>query len=235
MPLPISNRDGDTILAALRYWQNRGSKHQPTEELIEIATNGDKHEALDDEEIDELCERINVDWEAPAQTSPRETYPKNPHDIIGKALATAAAFMKGLIDADVILDAQAVWSAAPGLLAAYPPELREPDNVRRFLDLSTGHLKPETREQLENGHAPAAIYPHPDGYGWMLYVPCPENAGAVDEEDRPAEDLQACFDKARELRCDYILFDSDAPELDGLPLYDDEGNVIGEEKAEGGD
>lgn len=55
----INDRALGTILAALRYWQNRGSKHQPTEELEDIATNGGKHAPLTVDEIDGLCDALN--------------------------------------------------------------------------------------------------------------------------------------------------------------------------------
>ena len=51
----ISNRETDTILAALRYWQ-RGYNIRP--EHMKIAAEHGK--ALDSNEIDDLCEIINT-------------------------------------------------------------------------------------------------------------------------------------------------------------------------------
>lgn len=55
----INNRQRDTILAALRNYQ--GTYHRI--ELTEIATNGGEHTELDAEEIDELCESLNMEHE----------------------------------------------------------------------------------------------------------------------------------------------------------------------------
>jgi hypothetical protein len=47
----------DIILAALRFWQRAYAWGSPEDE---IPTNGGEHELVDDDEIDELCERINT-------------------------------------------------------------------------------------------------------------------------------------------------------------------------------
>lgn len=92
--------------------------------------------------------------------------------------------------------------------------------VRRFLDLSTGHLTQATRDLLENHCGPSTIYDHPEGEGWLVHVPEPDVMPP--EEEVPA-DLQACMAKARELGCDYILFDTAGPDCLGLEWFDDEG------------
>ena len=46
----------DTILAALRFWQSRDYERT---EFLDIATNGGTHPLMTDEDIDDLCERIN--------------------------------------------------------------------------------------------------------------------------------------------------------------------------------
>jgi hypothetical protein len=106
---------------------------------------------------------------------------------------------------------------------------REPENVRRFLDISTGHLQPKTRWMVEEKAVIGPIYDHPDGFGWLVYVPDPQRVAEWEGPDPIPADLIACFDKARELRCDYILFDCDAQPIDGLPLYDDDGNLVDED------
>ncbi len=58
----MNERERDTVLAALRMWQSRGNRPLA---LDEIATNGNEHTSLDAEEIDELCERLNVPEEQP--------------------------------------------------------------------------------------------------------------------------------------------------------------------------
>lgn len=50
----------DTILAALRYWQMAGCISRATSELEEIATNGGTHPPLRSDQIDVLCEHINI-------------------------------------------------------------------------------------------------------------------------------------------------------------------------------
>ena len=54
----ITPRERDTILAALRHWQNTMHKADP--EIRDIADNENPGSALDVNEIDELCEHINL-------------------------------------------------------------------------------------------------------------------------------------------------------------------------------
>lgn len=59
-------RERDTIIAALRLWQDRDIKKVAGdwgrfEALQDIATNGDKHDALDENEIDIMIEdKLNI-------------------------------------------------------------------------------------------------------------------------------------------------------------------------------
>jgi hypothetical protein len=55
----FDNRETATVLAALRHWQNTSSTSIDTE-LFDIATNCGTLERLTDDEIDDLCERVNV-------------------------------------------------------------------------------------------------------------------------------------------------------------------------------
>ncbi len=72
LALNVSDRDLATILAALRYHQAenlQGTNDIPDQAIREIATDGDRLKPLSSQEIDRLCERINlagdpVDWEA---------------------------------------------------------------------------------------------------------------------------------------------------------------------------
>jgi hypothetical protein len=52
-------RELGTVLAALRYWQREGLMSGGAEH--DIATDGDSFAALTAEEIDALCERLNVE------------------------------------------------------------------------------------------------------------------------------------------------------------------------------
>lgn len=108
--------------------------------------------------------------------------------------------------------------------------------VHKYLDLSTAHLTPATRAWLDaldwETEGPSGG-PHP--YGWNLYAhddntvsnaagKTPMPAGTP-EGQYPA-DLWACFEKARELGCTRVHFDTDGEPSDALPCYDDLGNLI---------
>lgn len=57
----LSPRERDTVLAALRCWQDVFTYGAPRdlEGLKDIASNNEQHAPLDLDEIDALCERIN--------------------------------------------------------------------------------------------------------------------------------------------------------------------------------
>ena len=91
------------------------------------------------------------------------------------------------------------------------------DNVRNFLDISTGHLMTSTRERLEGDALPGlSIMSH--GFGWLVRVPS-EFPG--DELEGLSQDLLTCLTAARRRNCDYILFDRDANADEELPFYED--------------
>src|ERR1035441_4461934 len=58
MNTALDKRQTATILAALRYWQREGLMSSGHEQ--DIATEGNSMNALDAEDIDALCEQINV-------------------------------------------------------------------------------------------------------------------------------------------------------------------------------
>jgi hypothetical protein len=58
--ITLSDQQTAIIIAALRMWQ-----HESNPNLMDIATNGGEHGALDDDEIDQLCEALN--FAEPAQ------------------------------------------------------------------------------------------------------------------------------------------------------------------------
>jgi hypothetical protein len=60
----LSERELGTVLAALRHWQMTVVDQYRASS--DVATRGGELVALDDDEIDELCERINVEDERPA-------------------------------------------------------------------------------------------------------------------------------------------------------------------------
>ncbi len=55
--MKLTSHELATVLAALRLWQKQASVPAG---LARIASDDDAFSALDDDEIDELCERINV-------------------------------------------------------------------------------------------------------------------------------------------------------------------------------
>jgi hypothetical protein len=54
MIIRLTNAERDTILAALRRWQS----YPAAREADSIATNGGKHRALDNADIERICKRI---------------------------------------------------------------------------------------------------------------------------------------------------------------------------------
>jgi len=60
--LTVSVGERDVMLAALRLFQQ--VHHQTAgdipDDILDIATDGDAHEVIDLEAIDDLCERINI-------------------------------------------------------------------------------------------------------------------------------------------------------------------------------
>ncbi|WP_234053659.1 MULTISPECIES: hypothetical protein [unclassified Xanthobacter] len=87
--------------------------------------------------------------------------------------------------------------------------------IRQFLDLSIAHLSHETRDRLDLaaiGEWPVAGGRMP--YGFFIYA-------HEEPDDEIPNDVWACCVKARELGCEYILFDCDAAILADLPTYDD--------------
>ena len=92
-------------------------------------------------------------------------------------------------------------------------------NIRKFLDISTGHLPPSERDRIDDGEVPITSHAHPEGYGWFVYVPQEPSDWPNIREAAPA--LARCLEHARKLDCDYILFDSDACIDEQLPWYGD--------------
>lgn len=91
-------------------------------------------------------------------------------------------------------------------------------NLRNFLDLSTAHLSPSTREWLDRIAEDQNNLSHwvaPTPYGWFLYCD-EENA-----DDSIPADLFACMTYARTNGADYILFDRDADQLTDLPTFEE--------------
>jgi hypothetical protein len=90
-------------------------------------------------------------------------------------------------------------------------------NVKAFMDLSTAHISPSTREWLTRAAGPGNFsnWVASTPYGWFTY--CTEDD---DDNDVPA-DLRACMEYAKQHGAFYILFDCDAQEVDDLHTFAD--------------
>lgn len=89
-----------------------------------------------------------------------------------------------------------------------------------FLDLSTAHLSPLTRKRMSNLDEIGTIYYPKGDYGWFVYVHDPSDFPDLNEE-LPA-DLRACLEYARANGMQWLMFDCDASEVDGLRTYQDD-------------
>ncbi|MDR6954147.1 hypothetical protein J2X65_003515 [Ancylobacter sp. 3268] len=90
-------------------------------------------------------------------------------------------------------------------------------NIRRFLDLSTAHLKLETRG-LWSTTFNRPVHVHQIEYGFFVWAGTDEDDGT--DDGWPTE-VAACRKLARSLDCDYLLFDADADTVEGLEVFDD--------------
>lgn len=94
-----------------------------------------------------------------------------------------------------------------------------PCGVRKFLDLSTGHLPASDRvlmvsSAIETLPFGAFIGPH----GWFVHVPEDD----VSLRWNGSEALDKMFARARDLDCDYVLLDADGPRDEALPWFDED-------------
>ena len=120
---------------------------------------------------------------------------------------------------------QAAMSEMPGRWCGAARRLktlllsRDPDpNVRRVLDVSTGHLTGIERERLRDAKL---VNQTMDGiYGGMIYVSELDTAEA--RPDGMSDTLWAIVEYASLRGCAYILFDRDGPVLRGFPVFETE-------------
>ncbi len=106
-----------------------------------------------------------------------------------------------------------------------PWEPQRETQVRRFLDVSTGHLRIETRETMDRGgdfgsdiHLIFDPHGHQSEYGWWLW------AGKRDQYDmveKMPPDLRDVIKHAWTQGCDWICLDRDAEPIAELPFYSD--------------
>lgn len=103
--------------------------------------------------------------------------------------------------------------------------------LRAFLDISTLHLRPETRELwgdcLDAEHFPGNVLVGPSG--WLVHVPS-ENP---EWDYRYGTELFAIFDHARAAGADYVMFDRDAEPVSDLEVFPEGEGATAEEEDEG--
>lgn len=56
----LTPRELATMLAALRYWQYKQTGEAPDDDFDDIASDGGTIIPLEPEEVDELCEKLNL-------------------------------------------------------------------------------------------------------------------------------------------------------------------------------
>lgn len=98
-------------------------------------------------------------------------------------------------------------------------------SVRKYLDISTGHITKEDSERLA-ADALARRPFHPiveeSWYGWWVYAPTElkkEWAPEVSARGYSKEFI-GVLAYARKHRCTWIKLDCDAPVVPGLPVFD---------------
>jgi len=93
--------------------------------------------------------------------------------------------------------------------------------IRRILDLTTAHLTKRTADSLWDGECYASLAIEVGGAEPAFVL---LNVPPIDEGDEPfadwPADLKAVALFARAHDCDFVKFDVDGLEVDGLPTYE---------------
>ncbi len=124
-----------------------------------------------------------------------------------------------------------IRGAGPQLQPEAPAITARTDSrVRLFLDANTRHLEKPDRRFLEFSADPGkrdGIAAMAGTYGWFVYA----------HDDRCCEGISdvlwTIFEHARAVGCDYVLFDADGPVLEGLPVFEQDGEEADEEGGTG--
>ncbi len=113
------------------------------------------------------------------------------------------------------------WVRLPQILGALRAKGRALPKVPigSYLDLSTGHLRPEARESLNQY---VGLHADQTEYGWWMVVPLPEDVREWAEEDAWPPELLPIIELAWKHDCGRILFDSDAEVCEELQYFDEE-------------
>ena len=90
-----------------------------------------------------------------------------------------------------------------------------PRHIRQFLDRSTAHLTPSTRNEWALS---VPTHVHETTYGFLVWAG--DQDDSTTDEGWPNEVVE-CRRLARSLSCDYLLFDSDADAIGELETFDD--------------
>jgi hypothetical protein len=91
--------------------------------------------------------------------------------------------------------------------------------IRTFLNLSTAHLPPYlgTPGGLDTT---AGVIAYATDNGFLLWVPDDPDESAQATTDPVPDAVLAIQRYARQLGCDYVLFDADAEQVAALPTWD---------------
>ncbi len=94
------------------------------------------------------------------------------------------------------------------------------DEIHSMICLSTAHVMPETRDQLECVMPSDRLPVHfaKGEHGWFLHVPEPDAPG----DDMPGypQDIHEIIAYARARGCGWVMLDSDGPVVDDLKTWE---------------
>lgn len=91
--------------------------------------------------------------------------------------------------------------------------------IHKMLCLSTAHLTFSTRTLLEQDELPGSIFFPKDIHGWFMHVP--EQLLLQDTLVDAPTDVRDCLTLACARGFQWLMFDSDGPTMDELPMYEE--------------
>lgn len=105
-------------------------------------------------------------------------------------------------------------------------------NISNILELSTAHLKPETRQILKeygtntfDALDAVAVYPkclYLDIIGWFMYPTANPSTGNFSYENHTYQDIKDAMMLAEKYNCSMVCFDVDEDTTDELPIYNED-------------
>lgn len=92
--------------------------------------------------------------------------------------------------------------------------------IRKYLELSTGHVTKEDRELFDDGDPKWPFNKHE--YGWWVWVPdiLDDYQAEMFAESGLSHNVWAAIHYARSHGCDWIRYDCDAIASDDLPFFE---------------